>query len=202
MVGSRSACSSSGPPSAIRGSSRAHRQQSLGQFRRPRGRPEPDQPLCRRDHHRSDAQFAARTARRRSAIREFRSVHARCFLDPADNVRLVELCGPLDEHLHLIERGSASKSGGAAIAFRSSGRCRRGKRAEAVLQSLYARAQREPVDPSACTSRCRRLGMEGKSREAGATDAPDELKVRTARRGARARRQSDRIPRTTCARTT
>src|SRR5271156_2535002 len=101
-------------------------------------------------------------------------------LAPADNVRLVELCGPLDEHLRLIEsrlgvelrrRGNRFQLVGASIAV---------ERAESVLQGLYARAQREPVDSERVHIALQELDMH----QAGAEASPlasDELKVRTAR---------------------
>jgi phosphate starvation-inducible PhoH-like protein len=108
-------------------------------------------------------------------------------LDPADNVRLVELCGPLDEHLHLIEarlevevrrRGNRFQIVGTAEAIR---------RAETVLQDLYTRAQREPVDAERVHIALQALNMDGNSTEAPMPDSPHELKVRTSRGAVRAR---------------
>jgi phosphate starvation-inducible PhoH-like protein len=105
-------------------------------------------------------------------------------LAPADNVRLVELCGPLDEHLRLIEtrlgvevrrRGNRFQLVGLELAV---------QRAESVLQSLYARAQREPVDSERVHIALQELDMD--SRDTEALDS-DELKVRTARGAIRAR---------------
>jgi phosphate starvation-inducible PhoH-like protein len=66
------------------------------------------------------------------------------------------------------------------------------KGAESVLQSLYARAQREPVDAERVHVALQELGMERGAGDAGVADAggaeaPDELKVRTARGAVRAR---------------
>jgi len=126
---------------------------------------------------------------------------------PADNVRLVELCGPLDQHLHQIEarlgvevrrRGNRFQIIGAASAI---------KRAETVLQDLYARAHREPVDSERVHIALQALGMEtgamggattaasgavspdGISQGAASpgTEPTDELKVRTSRGAVRAR---------------
>jgi len=114
---------------------------------------------------------------------------------PADNVRLVELCGPLDQHLHQIEtrlgvevkrRGNRFQIIGVAAAI---------KRAETVLQDLYTRAEREPVDSERVHVALQALGMEpdgaaaGGSRPDGRDSAPvtDELKVRTSRGAVRAR---------------
>jgi phosphate starvation-inducible PhoH-like protein len=124
-------------------------------------------------------------------------------LAPVDNVRLVELCGPLDQHLHQIEarlgvevkrRGNRFQIIGMQVAI---------KQAEAVLQDLYTRAQREPVDSERVHIALQELEMEraadrgpaGRqladrgpdSADANAVGPSDELKVRTARGAVRAR---------------
>ncbi len=109
------------------------------------------------------------------------------YLDPADNVRLVELCGPLDAHLRLIEtrliveikrRGNRFQIVGAPLAARQ---------AEVVLLDLYARAQREPVDSERVHIALQAVAMDEDGADAAQADAPDELKVRTARGAVRAR---------------
>jgi phosphate starvation-inducible PhoH-like protein len=102
------------------------------------------------------------------------------FLDPADNVRLVELCGPLDAHLRLIEGRLSVEIRRRGNRFQIIGVLSAARQAEAVLLDLYARAQREPVDSE-------RVHMALQSADSGATEAPDELKVRTARGAVRAR---------------
>ena len=109
------------------------------------------------------------------------------FLDPSDNIRLVELCGPLDEHLRLIESRLGVEIRRRGNRFQIVGPVLAGKRAEAVLQSLYARAQREPVDGERVHIALQEMGMEGGPVEAGAPDSPDELKVHTSRGAVRAR---------------
>ncbi len=109
------------------------------------------------------------------------------FLDPSDNVRLVELCGPLDEHLRLIESRLGVEIRRRGNRFQIVGPVLAGKRAEAVLQSLYARAQREPVDGERVHIALQEMGMEVAPVEAGAPDSPDELKVHTSRGAVRAR---------------
>jgi phosphate starvation-inducible PhoH-like protein len=108
-------------------------------------------------------------------------------LDPADNVRLVELCGPLDEHLHLIESRLGVELKRRGNRFQIVGPPESVKRAESVLQGLYVRAQREPVDSERVHLALQELGMDLRSPEAGASEGPDELKVRTARGAVRAR---------------
>ena len=109
-------------------------------------------------------------------------------LDPDDNVRLVELCGPLDAHLHAIEARLGVEIRRRGNRFQIVGAATAAKRAEAVLQSLYARARREPVDPERVHFALQELDME--TGTAGAElqrTTPDELKVRTARGAVRAR---------------
>ena len=105
-------------------------------------------------------------------------------LAPADNVRLVELCGPLDEHLHLIESRLGVEVRRHGNRFQLVGPSPAIDRAETVLQGLYARSQREPVDSERVHIALQELDMNA----AGAESSPaDELKVRTARGAIRAR---------------
>ncbi|HEX4151605.1 MAG TPA: PhoH family protein [Steroidobacteraceae bacterium] len=119
-------------------------------------------------------------------------------LAPADNVRLVELCGPLDEHLHQIEARLGVEIRRRGNRFQIIGPPAAAKRAEALLQDLYARAQREPVDSERVHIALQELDMNAGVEPAAepATesvvpsnggDAVDEIKVRTARGTLRAR---------------
>ncbi len=125
-------------------------------------------------------------------------------LAPADNVRLVELCGPLDEHLHQIEARLGVEIRRRGNRFQIVGLPAAAARAEAVLKDLYARAEREPVDSERVHIALQALDMEGGAANgAGETDAArtpegnggahgggepsDEIKVRTARGALRAR---------------
>jgi phosphate starvation-inducible PhoH-like protein len=114
-------------------------------------------------------------------------------LAPADNTRLVELCGPLDEHLRLIESRLGVEVRRRGNRFHLVGLAAATARAEAVLRDLYARAQREPVDSQRVHIALQELDMQD-SRERPdaasgeeATERSDELKVRTARGAIRAR---------------
>ncbi len=123
---------------------------------------------------------------------------------PADNVRLVELCGPLDQHLHQIESRLGVEVRRRGNRFQIIGLPPAIKRAESVLQDLYSRAQREPVDSERVHIALQELGMEPDAAEGGGardalggpgavagavagTERPDELKVRTSRGAVRAR---------------
>ena len=124
-------------------------------------------------------------------------------LAPVDNVRLVELCGPLDQHLHQIEARLGVEVKRRGNRFQIIGTPAAIKRAEAVLQDLYARAQREPVDSERVHIALQELEMEGAAvrraaegaaanrgpagTDANAVESTDELKVRTARGAVRAR---------------
>ena len=134
-------------------------------------------------------------------------------LAPVDNVRLVELCGPLDQHLHQIETRLGVEVKRRGNRFQIIGTPAAIKRAEAVLQDLYARAQREPVDSERVHIALQELEMERaadggaanrrradpgaanrRAADGGAAGADgqtvestDELKVRTARGAVRAR---------------
>jgi phosphate starvation-inducible PhoH-like protein len=109
------------------------------------------------------------------------------FLDSADNVRLVELCGPVDEHLRLIESRLGVEIKRRGNRFQIIGPPLAAKRAEAVLLDLYARAEREPVDSERVHIALQALAMDDDGADGGMPDAPDELKVRTARGAVRAR---------------
>jgi phosphate starvation-inducible PhoH-like protein len=104
-------------------------------------------------------------------------------LAPADNVRLVELCGPLDSHLHQIEARLGVEVRRRGNRFQIIGLATAAQRAEAVLRDLYARAQREPVDSERVHIALQELEMDGNESEPGGT----ELKVNTARGAVRAR---------------
>ena len=104
-------------------------------------------------------------------------------LAPADNVRLVELCGPLDAHLHQIESRLGVEVRRRGNRFQIIGLPAAAQRAEIVLKDLYARAQREPVDSERVHIALQEIGMEGNDSEV----AGGELKVNTARGAVRAR---------------
>ena len=110
-----------------------------------------------------------------------------CFLDPADNIRLVELCGPLDAHLRLIEARLGVEIRRRGNRFQIIGANLAGRQAEGVLIDLYARAQREPVDVERVHLALQAVGMDEGGDGGSAAAAPDELKVRTARGAVRAR---------------
>ncbi|MDP8986498.1 MAG: PhoH family protein [Pseudomonadota bacterium] len=115
-------------------------------------------------------------------------------LAPADNIRLVELCGPLDEHLRQIETRLGVEVKRRGNRFQIIGLPAAIKHAETVLQNLYTRARREPVDSERVHIALQELGMDRAAAQMAAGSAEgdsgpstDELKVRTARGAVRAR---------------
>jgi phosphate starvation-inducible protein PhoH and related proteins len=110
-------------------------------------------------------------------------------LAPADNVRLVELCGPLDAHLHQIEARLGVEVRRRGNRFQIVGMPGAIQRAEAVLRDLYARAQREPVDSERVHIALQEQSMQSETDEPAepAGESSSELKVRTSRGAVRAR---------------
>lgn len=110
-------------------------------------------------------------------------------IEPSDNARLVELCGPLDAHLRLIEDRLGTEIRRRGNRFQLIGGEAATLRTETALRQLYERALREPIDPQRVHLVLQELDMEpvpaGKIGEE--SPASDELKVRTARGMVRAR---------------
>jgi phosphate starvation-inducible PhoH-like protein len=103
-------------------------------------------------------------------------------LEPADNTRLANLCGPLDENLHLVEArlGVQIRRRGASFRVRGG----RAAAAEDVVRDLFAATPREQI-----TLERVHLSLRDTHDEPGAVpaEARDEGSVRTARGAIRAR---------------
>ncbi|HEY4645193.1 MAG TPA: PhoH family protein [Steroidobacteraceae bacterium] len=112
------------------------------------------------------------------AIRDFE-------LEPADNARLQNLCGPLDEHLHQIEEGLRVDIRHRGNRFQVSGEANAANGAEHLLKDLFAHTQSGEVTPERVHLSLRELGMSGAPAEPAGPD--DELAVRTHRGGIQAR---------------
>jgi phosphate starvation-inducible PhoH-like protein len=108
-------------------------------------------------------------------------------LSPADNVRLVELCGPLDEHLRMIESRLGVEVRRRGNRFNLVGMVPAIDRAESLLRDLYARGEREPVDSERVHMALQELNMDERAEPVAGSEPTDELKVRTARGAIRAR---------------
>ncbi len=113
--------------------------------------------------------------------------HREVLLDPADNGRLVELCGPVDEHLRLIEARLGVEIRRRGNRFEIVGPPDAAQRAEQLLQDLYSRARREPVDSERVHIALQALGMDAQTTDSGPAESAAELKVHTARGAVRAR---------------
>ena len=100
-------------------------------------------------------------------------------LVPADNTRLANLCGPLDENLRLLETRLDVRIQRRGDTFRVSGA--QAARAEELLRELYQLTLSEDVTPE-------RVHLALRAHEAGAAASPqDEQSVRVPRGGIRAR---------------
>ncbi len=108
-------------------------------------------------------------------------------LEPPDNGRLAELCGPLDAHLRAIEDRLGVEIRRRANRFQIVGEDAAARRAEAVIRELHERAQREPIDPERVHLALQEIDMEPARGGADGEPAAGELKVRTARGAVRAR---------------
>lgn len=68
---------------------------------------------------------------------------------PADNARLANLCGQLDEHLRRVEAHFGVEIANRGNAFRVSGASESAQAAERVLKDLYAATEKDPYLSSA-----------------------------------------------------
>ncbi len=68
-------------------------------------------------------------------------------LEPADNQRLANLCGQLDEHLRQIERGLGVEINNRGNTFRIIGEPASAGRTGVLLQDLYGEAENETITP-------------------------------------------------------
>ncbi len=98
-------------------------------------------------------------------------------LEPTDNTRLANLCGPLDENLHLLESRLAVQIRRRGTAFHIQGA--RSQAAEQLLRELYARAEQWPITGEQVHLSLVGLEADG---DAGAGGEPAEARgARTAR---------------------
>jgi phosphate starvation-inducible protein PhoH and related proteins len=111
-------------------------------------------------------------------------------LEPADNARLANLCGPLDEHLHLVESRLGVQIRRRGDNFRVTGE--RAQTAEDTLRELFHLTAKEEVTPEhvhlALREREREPGPALRTPEAASdTTAHEEHSVRVLRGSIRAR---------------
>jgi phosphate starvation-inducible PhoH-like protein len=81
-------------------------------------------------------------------------------LEPADNVRLANLCGQFDEHLHQIERRLGVELNNRGNAFRVIGDAASVQAAEDVLRELYAETEGQVLNPVAVSLHLQEAGLD------------------------------------------
>jgi len=69
-------------------------------------------------------------------------------LEPADNPRLANLCGPLNEHLHLVEKRLGVEINNRGNAFSIKGQVQATNAAAEVLKELYGSAKNQNLSSS------------------------------------------------------
>jgi phosphate starvation-inducible PhoH-like protein len=111
--------------------------------------------------------------------------HTREFDLPADNTRLANLCGPLDEHLRQVEQGLSVDIRHRGNHFLVTGESPATSDAEHILKSLYDATQSEDLTSERVHLSLRELGMTPLAADRALP--PDELLVRTHRGGIHAR---------------
>jgi phosphate starvation-inducible protein PhoH and related proteins len=106
-------------------------------------------------------------------------------LEPPDNARLANLCGPLDEHLRQVEQGLTVDIRHRGNHFQVSGEAVAADEAEHLLRLLFAVTRTEELTPERVHLSLRELGMDTSA--ADLELPPDELLVRTHRGNIHAR---------------
>ncbi len=81
-------------------------------------------------------------------------------LSPADNERLSSICGPLDQHLRLIERQLGIEISNRGVSFRIVGEPAAAAAGEQVLRELYDAAETEPVSAESVHLQLQQAGAE------------------------------------------
>ena len=103
-------------------------------------------------------------------------------LEPEDNARLANLCGPFDEHLRQLERSLGVRIDNRGNRFRVHGM--RAKAASRVLKRLYSATERESLTAGAVHLHLQESGMEDLLDSDG---HPREAEVKTRRSRVRTR---------------
>jgi len=114
-------------------------------------------------------------------------------LEPADNERLANLCGHLDDHLRLIEKRLGISIAGRGNIFSVQGEADAIQAGRRVLRQLYRQTEREILTPALVNLQLQQSGLE----ESGG-EAEQEVVIRTRRglirgRGPNQKRYLERI---------
>src|SRR6056297_657602 len=116
-------------------------------------------------------------------------------LEPADNERLANLCGHLDDHLRLIEKRLGVSIAGRGNVFSVQGQTDAVQAGRRVLRKLYRQTEREILTPALVNLQLQQSGLD----EQGGGD-DQEVVIRTRRglirgRGPNQKRYLERIAR-------
>jgi len=98
-------------------------------------------------------------------------------LEPLDNIRLVNLCGQLDEHLRLIERRLAVQIANRSNKFKVTGKPEDRDAAIAVLRALYEESINTVLDPQRIHLFLQASGIEAHTKEEAADLHSDEISL-------------------------
>lgn len=97
-------------------------------------------------------------------------------LEPVDNVRLANLCGQFDEHLHQIENRLGVEIACRGNEFTVAGDDQRGRQAERLLRRLYKTSEDEVLTPDKINLHLQSAGLDEIEQ-----DNEDEILIRTKR---------------------
>ena len=108
-----------------------------------------------------------------SLIKESMNTSQQLILEPLDNIRLVNLCGQLDEHLRLIERRLAVQIANRSNKFKITGKPADRDAAASVLTSLYAESVNNILDPQKIHLFLQESGIEEQTKQEAKQEAGD-----------------------------
>ncbi|AKS41846.1 PhoH family protein [Wenzhouxiangella marina] len=114
-------------------------------------------------------------------------------LEPADNERLANLCGHLDDHLRLLEKRLGVSIAGRGNVFSIEGEADAVQAGRRVLRKLYRQTEREVLTPALVNLQLQQSGLDEQESE-----AESEIAIRTRRglirgRGPNQKRYLERI---------
>lgn len=96
-------------------------------------------------------------------------------LEPPDNERLANLCGPLDQHLRQLERRMGVEINNRGNSFRVIGLPRSVEIAERIIRQLYESTEHEVLSPARIHLFLQAAGVE----EILAEEEPEEVAIKT-----------------------
>ena len=102
-------------------------------------------------------------------------------LEPADNARLAQLCGHLDEHLRQIERRLGVEIANRGGRFQLDGPRAAVGIAAAVVEALYRAASEEEINPAKVHLFLQEAGADDIELPGPAEAEPEEVAIRTRR---------------------